>query len=80
VTIKKNSQYTRLSQTARIYKDILHKPFFLVNIPNEVQQLMNVRLRGHADVFRVLNDEQFTVGTCEQDAKTKDLIQSGPQD
>jgi hypothetical protein len=45
--------------------------FFTVNVPDQVQELVKNRPRGHADVFRALIDEQLTAGNHEQDARAK---------
>jgi hypothetical protein len=45
--------------------------FFTVNVPDQVQELVKNRLRGHADVFRALITEQLTAGNHEQDARAQ---------
>jgi hypothetical protein len=45
--------------------------FFTVNVPNQVQDLVKSRPRGHADVYRALIDEQLTAGNHEQDARAQ---------
>lgn len=45
--------------------------FFTVNVLDQVQDLVKARLRGHADVFRALIDEQLTAGNKEQDARAQ---------
>jgi hypothetical protein len=43
--------------------------FFTVNVPNQVQELVKNRPKGHADVFRALINEQLTAGNHKQDAR-----------
>jgi hypothetical protein len=45
--------------------------FFTVNVPDQVQDLVKARPRGHADVFRALIDAQLTAGNDEQDAQAQ---------
>jgi hypothetical protein len=45
--------------------------FFTVNVPDQVQELVNSRLRGHANVFQALIDEQLTAGNERQDARAQ---------
>jgi hypothetical protein len=45
--------------------------FFTVNDPDQVQELVKNRSRGHADVFRALVNEQLTAGNHEQDARAQ---------
>jgi hypothetical protein len=45
--------------------------FFTVNVPNQVQDLVKSRPRGHADVYRALINEQLTAGNHEQDARAQ---------
>jgi hypothetical protein len=45
--------------------------FFTVNVPDQVQELVKNRSRGHADVFRALINEQLTAGNHEQDARAQ---------
>jgi hypothetical protein len=45
--------------------------FFRVNVPDQVQELVQNRPRGHADVLRALIEEQLTAGNDEQDARAQ---------
>jgi hypothetical protein len=45
--------------------------FFTVNVPDQMQELVKSRPRGHADVFRALIDEQLTAGNHEQEARAQ---------
>jgi hypothetical protein len=45
--------------------------FFTVNVPNQMQELVKSRLRGHADAFWALIDEQLTAGNHEQEARAQ---------
>jgi hypothetical protein len=45
--------------------------FFTVNVPDQVQDLVKTRPRGHADVYRALIDEQLSAGNHEQDARAQ---------
>jgi hypothetical protein len=45
--------------------------FFTVNVPDQVQDLVKARLRGHADVFQALINAQLTAGNDEQDAQAQ---------
>jgi hypothetical protein len=42
--------------------------FFTVNVPDQVQDLVRTRPRGHADVYGTLIDEQLIAGNDEQNA------------
>jgi hypothetical protein len=45
--------------------------FFTVNVPDQVQDLVKTRPRGHADVYRALINEQLTAGNHEQNARAQ---------
>ena len=45
----------------RFFASGAQSSFFTVNVPDEAQDLVKTRPRGHADVFRALINEQLTV-------------------
>jgi hypothetical protein len=45
--------------------------FFTVHVPDQAQEMAKSRLRGHANVFRALIDEQLMAGNHEQDARAQ---------
>jgi hypothetical protein len=43
--------------------------FFEVNIPSKVHDLVEIRPRGHVDLYRALVDEQLSIGSHEQEVR-----------
>jgi hypothetical protein len=55
----------------RFFVQGIQASFSKVNVLKQVQELVKARLRGHADLYRALIDEQLTVGKHGQDARAK---------
>jgi hypothetical protein len=55
----------------RFFASGAQSSFFTVNVPDQVQDVVKTRPRGHADVFRALINEQLTAGNNEQDARAQ---------
>jgi hypothetical protein len=55
----------------RFFVSGVQSSFFTVNVPGQVQDLVKIKPRGHADVFRALIDAQLTAGNHEQDAQAQ---------
>jgi hypothetical protein len=45
--------------------------FFTVTVPDQAEGLVETTLRGQANVFQALIDEQLAAGTQEQDARAQ---------
>jgi hypothetical protein len=77
---KKGGRQLRIADKRTIFQEIYCQRFFIssaqssfftVNVLDQVQELVKSRPRGHADVFRVLIDEQLMAGNHEQDARAQ---------
>jgi hypothetical protein len=55
----------------RFFASGAQRSFFTVNVPDQVQDLVKTRPRGHANVFRALINKRLTAGNDEQDARAQ---------
>jgi hypothetical protein len=55
----------------RFFVQGIQASFFKANVPKQVQELVKARVRGHADLYRALIDEQLTVGKHGRDVRAK---------